>query len=171
MKCASSVREILVRSGRVSGVALDSGEKIEADNVVSTIDVKRVAGLLPQELLTAPVAKSVGGNPFGLVQRRRNQSRRGIGSTTRVSRRDSGVCGITQILNAHAGRLRVGDENCDRRPDSRAAAAHGGDSFRGRSLAMSAGEGDAVGFGICARGFHGRRHVAGRERKGCRRGI
>jgi beta-carotene ketolase (CrtO type) len=66
VKCGSSVREILVRSGRVLGVALDSGEKIEAENVVSTIDVKRVAGLMPQELLTAPWQKALAGSHSGL---------------------------------------------------------------------------------------------------------
>ncbi len=66
VKCGSSVREILVRSGRVSGVSLDSGEKIEADNVVSTIDLKRVAGMMPQELLTAPWRKALAGTHSGL---------------------------------------------------------------------------------------------------------
>jgi beta-carotene ketolase (CrtO type) len=66
VKCGSSVREILVRSGKVSGVALDSGKKIEADNVVSTIDVKRVAGLLPQEFLTAPWQKALAKTHSGL---------------------------------------------------------------------------------------------------------
>jgi phytoene dehydrogenase-like protein len=55
-----------MRSGRVSGVALDSGVEIEADNVVSTIDVKRVAGMLPQEFLTAPWRKAVAGSHSGL---------------------------------------------------------------------------------------------------------
>jgi beta-carotene ketolase (CrtO type) len=54
VQCGSPVREIQVRSGRVSGVALDSGARLEADNIISTIDLKRVAGLLPAELLTAP---------------------------------------------------------------------------------------------------------------------
>jgi beta-carotene ketolase (CrtO type) len=66
VKCGSPVREILVRSGRVAGVALDSGEKIETDYVVSTIDLKRVAGLLPQELLTAPWRKAVAAAHSGL---------------------------------------------------------------------------------------------------------
>ena len=66
VKCGSSVREILVRSGRVAGVALDSGEKFEADVVVSTIDVKRVAGLLPQDLLTTPWRKALAGTHSGL---------------------------------------------------------------------------------------------------------
>ena len=66
VKCGSSVREILVRSGRVSGVALESGEEIEADDVVSTIDVKRVAGMMPQELLTAPWRKAMAGTHSGL---------------------------------------------------------------------------------------------------------
>jgi beta-carotene ketolase (CrtO type) len=66
VKCGSSVREILVRSGKVTGVALESGEKIEADNVVSTIDLKRVAALLPQELLTVPWQKALAGTHSGL---------------------------------------------------------------------------------------------------------
>jgi beta-carotene ketolase (CrtO type) len=66
VRCGSSVREILVRSGRVSGVALDSGVEIEADNVVSTIDVKRVAALLPPELLTAPWRRALAGTHSGL---------------------------------------------------------------------------------------------------------
>lgn len=66
VKCGSPVREILVRSGRVSGVALDSGEKFEADNVVSTIDVKRLAGLMPQELLAEPWRKALAGTHTGL---------------------------------------------------------------------------------------------------------
>jgi len=66
LKCGCSVREILVRSGRVSGVALDSGVEVEADNVVSTIDVKRVAGLMPPELLTAPWQKALRGAHSGL---------------------------------------------------------------------------------------------------------
>jgi beta-carotene ketolase (CrtO type) len=66
VKCGSAVREILVRSGRASSVALDSGEEIEAENVVSTIDVKRVAGMMPQELLTAPWQKAVAGTHSGL---------------------------------------------------------------------------------------------------------
>ena len=66
VKCGSPVREILVRSGRASGVVLDSGEKIEADNVISTIDVKRVAGFLPPELLTAPWRKALAKTHTGL---------------------------------------------------------------------------------------------------------
>jgi beta-carotene ketolase (CrtO type) len=66
VKCGSPVGEILVRSGRVSGVALDSGEKIESENVVSTIDVKRVARLMPQELLTAPWQKAFARTHSGL---------------------------------------------------------------------------------------------------------
>jgi beta-carotene ketolase (CrtO type) len=66
VKCGSPVREILVQSGRVSGAALESGDKIEADNVISTIDLKRVAGLLPQELLTEPWRKAIAGAHSGL---------------------------------------------------------------------------------------------------------
>jgi beta-carotene ketolase (CrtO type) len=66
VRCGSSVREILVRSGRVRGVALDSGVEIEADTVVSTIDLKRVATLLPPELLTAPWRKALAGSHSGL---------------------------------------------------------------------------------------------------------
>jgi beta-carotene ketolase (CrtO type) len=66
VKCRSSVREILVRSGRAAGVALDSGEKIEADCVVSTVDVKRVAALLPEELLTAVWRKAIAASHTGL---------------------------------------------------------------------------------------------------------
>jgi beta-carotene ketolase (CrtO type) len=66
VKCGCSVREILLRSGRVSGVALDSGEKMEAENVVSTIDVRRVAEMMPQESLTAPWKKALAGTHSGL---------------------------------------------------------------------------------------------------------
>ena len=66
VKCRCSVREILVRAGRVSGVALDSGVKVEADNVVSTIDVKRVAQLLPPDVLTEPWRKALAGTHSGL---------------------------------------------------------------------------------------------------------
>jgi len=66
VKCGSRVREISVQSDRVAGAILDSGEKIEADNVVSTIDLKRVAGLLPPELLTAPWRKALAGSHSGL---------------------------------------------------------------------------------------------------------
>jgi beta-carotene ketolase (CrtO type) len=66
VKCDALVREILVKSGRISGVNLDSGEKIEADTIVSTIDVKRVAGLLPQELITTPWKKALSGTHSGL---------------------------------------------------------------------------------------------------------
>jgi len=66
VKCGSRVREILVRSGRIAGVALDAGEKIEADNVVSTIDIKRVAGLLPTELLTGQWRKALSATHSGL---------------------------------------------------------------------------------------------------------
>jgi beta-carotene ketolase (CrtO type) len=66
VRCESSVRELLVRSGRVRGVALDSGAEIEADTVVSTIDLKRVATLLPPELLTEPWRKALAGSHSGL---------------------------------------------------------------------------------------------------------
>jgi len=66
VKCGSSVREIRVLSGRASGVVLDSGEHLEADNVISTLDIKRVAGLLPEDLLTAPWRKAVAGTHSGL---------------------------------------------------------------------------------------------------------
>jgi beta-carotene ketolase (CrtO type) len=66
VRCGSSVREIKVRAGRVAGVALDSGAEIAADNVVSTIDLKRVAGLLPAELLTGPWRKAMAGTHSGL---------------------------------------------------------------------------------------------------------
>jgi len=66
IKCGSPVREILIESGRVAGVALDSNEKLEADCVVSTIDLKRVAALLPQEMLTGPWKKALSGAHSGL---------------------------------------------------------------------------------------------------------
>jgi beta-carotene ketolase (CrtO type) len=66
VKCGSSVREILLRSGRASGVALDSGQKLECENIVSTVDIKRVCGMLPQELLTAPWRKALAGTHSGL---------------------------------------------------------------------------------------------------------
>jgi beta-carotene ketolase (CrtO type) len=64
--CRCSVREILLQGGRVSGVALDSGKKLEADNVVSTIDVRRVTELLPAEQLTAAWRKAFAGTHSGL---------------------------------------------------------------------------------------------------------
>jgi len=66
VRCGSSVREILVRGGRVSGLALESGAKVEADHVVSTIDLQRVAELLPAELLTVPWRKALAGAHSGL---------------------------------------------------------------------------------------------------------
>ena len=132
--------------------------------MVSTIDVKRVAGMLPPELLTAPWRKAVGGNAFGTVQRRRNQGGRGTGSAARVSRRAGCVCGIAEISDALAGRVSHGDENCNGRPNSGATAAHGGDSIRGRSFAMPCRKGDAVGVGICAGGFRADGDRAGRMR-------
>lgn len=66
VKCGASVREIAIKSGRISGVVLDTGEKLEADNVVSTIDVKRVARLLPPELLTGPWKKALASTHSGL---------------------------------------------------------------------------------------------------------
>ena len=76
-KCGSPVREILVRSGRVSGVALDSGEKIEADYVVSTIDREARRGALAAGIADCALAESAGGKPIRAFQRRRNQSGRG----------------------------------------------------------------------------------------------
>ncbi len=66
VKCGSPVREIVVQSGRASGVVLDSGERIEADNVVSTVDVKRVVQMMPQELLTEPWRKAMAVTHSGL---------------------------------------------------------------------------------------------------------
>jgi beta-carotene ketolase (CrtO type) len=66
VKSGAPVLEILVRDGRATGVALDSGAVIEADNVVSTIDVKRVAGMLPQEFLTEPWRRAVASAHSGL---------------------------------------------------------------------------------------------------------
>jgi beta-carotene ketolase (CrtO type) len=66
VRCGAGVREIRAPSGRISGVALDSGEFIAADNVVSTIDVKRVALLLPAELLTEPWRRAVRSSHSGL---------------------------------------------------------------------------------------------------------
>jgi beta-carotene ketolase (CrtO type) len=66
IKCGSAAREILVQSGRAVGVVLDSNEKLDADYVISTIDVKRVASLLPQEALTAPWRKALAGAHSGL---------------------------------------------------------------------------------------------------------
>jgi phytoene dehydrogenase-like protein len=60
------VREILVSSGRVSGVVLESGEKIDADNVITTIDIKRVAALLAPELITEPWRKALAVTHSGL---------------------------------------------------------------------------------------------------------
>jgi beta-carotene ketolase (CrtO type) len=66
IRCGSPVREILLRSGRAAGVALDSGEKLDADYVISTIDLKRVAWLLPKELLSGPWRKALAGAHSGL---------------------------------------------------------------------------------------------------------
>lgn len=66
VKCGSPVREIVVQSGRAFGVVLESGEKIEGDNVVSTVDVKRVAGMMAQELLTEPWRKAMAVTHSGL---------------------------------------------------------------------------------------------------------
>jgi beta-carotene ketolase (CrtO type) len=66
VQCGSPVREILVRSGRVWGVALGSGATLEADNVIATIDVQRVAELLPGEWLTAPWRRACAATHSGL---------------------------------------------------------------------------------------------------------
>lgn len=66
VRCGAMVREILFDAGRVSGVALQSGEKIDADIVISTIDLKRVAGLLPPELITDPWRKALAVTHSGL---------------------------------------------------------------------------------------------------------
>ena len=152
VKCDSQVREILVQSGRVAGVALESGEKIEADNVVSTIDVKRVAEFLPEELLTAPWKKAMAGAHSGLfnVGEIKIDAALDRPPAFRASLR---FRGLSKIFDAHAGRLRGGDENRDWRQDSRAAAAHGGYSLRGRPLPMPCWKSDAVGVGICSRQF------------------
>jgi phytoene dehydrogenase-like protein len=47
IRCAAPVRAVLVERGRVSGVALQDGERIEADAVVSTVTARVLARLLP----------------------------------------------------------------------------------------------------------------------------
>ena len=66
VKCGSPAREVILREGRAAGVVLDSGAVIEADIVVSTIDVKRLASLLPREFLTEPWRKAVAATHSGL---------------------------------------------------------------------------------------------------------
>jgi beta-carotene ketolase (CrtO type) len=59
VRTSAAVREIQVRAGRVTGVVTDAGEAIAADNVVSTVDLKRVAGFLAAEVLTEPWRRAV----------------------------------------------------------------------------------------------------------------
>ncbi len=66
VRCGSGVREIRVRSGRAVGVILESGESLDADHVVSTVDVRRVASMLPAEALTEPWRKAVRTSHCGL---------------------------------------------------------------------------------------------------------
>jgi beta-carotene ketolase (CrtO type) len=66
VRCGAGVKEIRIAAGRVTGVALDTGEFVAADNVVSTIDIRRVAGLLPAEELTEPWRRAVRSSHTGL---------------------------------------------------------------------------------------------------------
>ena len=66
VRCTSAVREIRVKSGKVRGVTLESGELLDADNVVSTIDVKRVAGMMSAEAITEPWRKAARSSHCGL---------------------------------------------------------------------------------------------------------
>jgi beta-carotene ketolase (CrtO type) len=66
VKCGAGVREIVLRDGKAAGVKLDSGVTIAADNVVSTIDLQRVAAMLPQELLTEPWRRALATTHSGI---------------------------------------------------------------------------------------------------------
>ena len=66
VRCGAVVREVRVQGGRVTGVALDSGEVIGADVVVPTVDLKRVAAMLPPELLTTPWQRALRSSHSGL---------------------------------------------------------------------------------------------------------
>jgi phytoene dehydrogenase-like protein len=51
VRCQAHVARVLVRRGRVAGVALSGGEEIPARDVVTTISARPLAELLPEEAL------------------------------------------------------------------------------------------------------------------------
>jgi len=51
LRCDAHVQEILVRHGRVAGVALSDGEVVSARDVVTTISARPLAALLPPDAL------------------------------------------------------------------------------------------------------------------------
>jgi phytoene dehydrogenase-like protein len=53
IRCTATVRRLLVRGGRVVGVELEDGERIDADAVVSTVSAGVLARLLPDAALPA----------------------------------------------------------------------------------------------------------------------
>jgi len=55
----SAVREICLHAGQVSGVILETGEKIPADAVVAAIHPKILLGLLPQNALRASLRERI----------------------------------------------------------------------------------------------------------------
>ena len=132
-----------------SGVALDSGEKIEADNVVSTIDLKRVAGMMPQELLTAPWRKALAWTHSGLFNVGEIKVDAALDRPPVFRGETPAFAGSLKYL-MHSPEAYVTAMRTVTGGRIPAAAAHGGDSFRGRSFAMPTWKGDAVGVGVCA---------------------
>jgi phytoene dehydrogenase-like protein len=57
IRCSATVRELLVRRGRVVGVALEDGEQLGADAVVSTVSAGVLARLVPDRALPAGVER------------------------------------------------------------------------------------------------------------------
>ena len=53
IRCSATVRELIVRGGKVVGVQLEDGEQIEADAVVSTVSAGVLARLVPDHALPA----------------------------------------------------------------------------------------------------------------------
>jgi len=66
VRCRAVVREVRIAGGRVTGAVLDSGEVLPADIVVPTVDFKRVAAMLPAELITTPWQRALRSSHSGL---------------------------------------------------------------------------------------------------------
>ena len=51
VKCNKGISKLVIKNGRITGIVTDDGEKDEADVVISTIDIKRVAKMIDADVL------------------------------------------------------------------------------------------------------------------------
>ena len=100
IRCGACVERIVVRRGRVAGVALASGEELEADAVVATVTARPLAAMLPDDALPGRLMRRLRRWRYGLGTFKLDLALSGPVPWQSIEARSAGVVHVADTLDA-----------------------------------------------------------------------